>query len=288
MDYRLIKISDEDAKTILPPRVCGILKNYGAIALGAIDCNEVVAIAVLAPSTDIERSYILHHISILEDDDQDFEEEYKEDIMKGLIDYIESLCKESNIDTLICRLVGDIQTLYPIHYFLEDAGYESISSGGHLMIYGYDKLVNSNLNNLLWKMSDIIKKVKKYDEVNKEQILNLRKKIAKMSKYDSLRVPDHKFGRFFVEDDKIKGYMDMKEIAPGMLFLSSIYVENKDISKQAIAGMFASELLAIKKSGNRDTILAIQLYSEGIYSGIKNSFGEPYMEDYILEYAKIL
>lgn len=273
-----INLSEEQEKTLLPPGVRGLLKKNDTTVFAVLDRKDILALAVVTTAEAGLAKYCIRYLRL-------YDESFIE-VIGSILEEIENACRQNGSKLLAVRIIEDSSAHKQANYMLIKHDYTPVQLNGKFLIYSFSDIVETEFFKKVENFEIVKKCVKFYRQIDKKQLVDLRDKLKESDANSNFEKPDLIFGRFFVMDGEIKGYMDMREIYPGILMLYDVYVEKSKKAKNAFPMMLASVIQLTQAMMPKDTIIMLPLYAEHLYKGFKTVFGDPVVEQGIYEYVK--
>lgn len=273
-----VVLSEDQEKTFLPSGVRGLLKKSGTTVFAVLDRQDIIALAVVTHSEIGLADYCIRYLQAYD--------ESEIEVLGSLLENIESTCRENGSKLLAVKIIDDLSNHRQANYVLIKNDYMPTQLNGKFLMYSFKDIIETEFVKKVENLEAVKEYVKFYRQMDKKQLIDLREKLQKSDVNLDFDRPDLIFGRFFVMDDEIKGYMDMREVYPGILMLYDVYVEKSKKAKNALPMMLASVIQLTQAMMPEDTVIILPLYKEHLYKGFKTVFGKPVVEQGIYEYVK--
>lgn len=275
-----VNLENEQEILLLPPCVRGLLKKGGTFVFAAIKRGEYLAVAVVTIAQAGIAKHCIRYLRAYDDSDID--------LMGSLLKEIENTCRANGENMLAVRIIDDFSNHREANYILIKNDYTPIQLNGKFLIYNFKDIALTEFVKKVENLEAVKKYVKFLRQVEKRQLVELWEKLKKSDENLKYEKPDLIFGRFFIMDDEIKGYMDMREVYTGMLMLYDVYAEKSKKAKNAFPMMLASVIRLTQAMMPEDTVIILPLYAEHLYNGFKTVFGKAAVEHGIYEYVKTI
>ena len=127
-------------------------------------------------------------------------------------------------------------------------------------------------------------------EMNGEFKFSIENDLYKILEQDyadfEFNMPDLVFGRFYMLNGEIVGYMDTKELKPGQLYLDSTYIEENEKTKYALPAMIASLMMALEALMGDEATISMQILNPHLLKGVRAMYGYAPVELDVLEMFK--
>lgn len=280
METKRVKLTREQQISILPERVRGLLNIPSTSVFACVEEDELAAIAVVTLEISGYSKYCISYLKVFDG--------YNIDYLKNLLTYIEKLCTDLGNKMISVRLMDEFVNIISIHEMLEKLDYIALDLSGRNLMYYFQDIEDTAFYEKLDNTAALQKNVYSYNELKISQINDLSDKLKKSPRNTNFNKPDLVFARFFVVDDEVKGYVNIKEIAPGIIYIKDIYCDNDESTKYAVQAMIASVLIITREFMQEDAVIYIRCDSENIYKSFIYMLGEPEIDHVVFEYGKVL
>ena len=272
-----VALKKEQLQQLFPSRVCNYIDDNDTRIYAAIDGNKIKAAAVMSASESIYEGYVINHITLCGDENLD--------TFNLLMDYIEAECKEVGAKMICARMLleEDCESIKP---FLYARDYDDLSSHGMYLCYKVSDILNTLFASKLDTMKPLLKNVKCYNELTRNEVAIFRRKLEDLDAELEFNMPDLVFGRFYMLNGEIVGYMDTKELKPGQLYLDSTYIEENEKTKYALPAMIASLMMALEALMGDEATISMQILNPHLLKGVRAMYGYAPVELDVLEMFK--
>ncbi len=275
-----VDLNEDQKNTLLPASVRGLLKKKDTTVFAALEEEDIVALAVVVVAETGMARHCIRYLNVYNDSDIK--------VLGTLLREIENICDSNGEKILAVKIVDDISTHQAIQDFLLEYKYNPLQLKGRFLMYNFKDIAETDFFKKVENVDAIKNYVKFYRQMNREQLVDLWEKLKKSDSSLEFNMPDLVFGRFLVINGVIKGYMDIREVYPGVLMLYDTYVEKCKEAKNAIPLMLASVVQLSQAMMSGESVIILPLYSESLYKCVKLVFGEAVIEQGIFEYAKVI
>lgn len=279
MEINILNMESDDAKLLFPDIVCGIICKPSTSVFAAVEENEILAAAVVSA----ENAFIHFTINYIY-----LRQDQPVEVLTELMDSVEQQCSKNGETAIAVKLIGSYNEWASIHQFLIDDSYMPVSFEGQIISYPISKILHSNFAGKREQLASMMKNVHFYNDLNKAQIVQLKDCLKNEFMGNQFTIPDLVFGRYYVVDGELMGYMDASELAPNLIWVSDLYVKRHEKTKYAFALMLAALLDSLSAFMAEDTSVCICTYSGTLKAAFASVFGEPEYDYHILEYCKKL
>lgn len=274
---QIVDNNDEKLKSVIPALARGMLNNPDTIVAGSYDGEELLG-AILFNRLERSKEFCINYIYIAEGQ--------KSDILEELFAHIEFMATEANSQTIAVRLIGEFDKLMSLNEVLEHCNYVPINRHGKYLLYYMQDILKAEFVKKVKDNPNLTKQVYAYNELSPEQIDTYSKKLKLVGGIEEFPELDFVFGRYFVVEDKIVGYMDIKEVAEGILAMQEIQIEKSDKTKYALPQMLTAVLNTASAFLEYNSAIYLLLESESLLKTFYSVFGEAKINLNMFEYCK--
>ena len=275
-----IDLTEDQKNTLLPASVRGLLKKRDTTVYAALENEDILALVVIVVAETGMARHCIRYLNVYNDT--------AIEVLKTLLEEIENSYVKNGEKMLAVKIIDDISDHQAIQDFLIDYNYKPLQLKGRFLMYNFKDIVETDFFKQVENMDAIKNYVKFYRQMDRDQIVKLWDTLKKSDTSLDFETPDLVFGRFLVINGEIKGYMDIREVYPGVLMLYDTYVEKCKETKNAIPLMLGSVVQLSQAMMPENSVIILPLYSESLYKGVKLVFGEAVIEQGIFEYAKMI
>lgn len=281
MQVKPVDYADIYNRVELPARVIGMINKPNSILVGAYEENMLVGIAVVIV-TEGQVKYTISYLAAYAAYEAD-----KDEIILNILMYVEEMCIQAGENFVAVRLIAEAYELYDFDSILIDCGYSVVSRDGKYMMYYFQKIKETAFANSVCQNEAVKKYVYAQNEVDESLLKPFREKQREHER-DVLDDPDLVFGRYYVVDGVIRGYVDVREIADGILVLKDAFVEKHPSTKMALVHMLAVMVNTSLAFLPEDAVLYLYYQSEILREIFLKVFGEAEIDNVVYEYGKVL
>lgn len=276
--YDVVRLTKDKMEGIMPPWVLPVLELEGTSCFAALDKGDLKGVAVYTKSTDREKAMVFLYIYIAE-------ECRKQGLAKELLKYSEEMLKAYGSTMVFCKCMGDIPTLKNYYKFLLKNKFMPLSLNSHFLMYHLASLKKTDFYAHLEKLKNIADRVKYYDQVDAKTVRIFLEQAKDAGYSYATDEFDTIFAGFYLMNDKVEGFLDMKEVVENILMLKGTYVSNR-ADQFAIPAMIANALKISDQVMPQETSMFLQISNDNDYRGLKGLFGDPEIDYTLQEYVK--
>lgn len=246
---------------------------------GAWDDDGIYILLMVTPGNN-DKTQVIRYIY--------FAEDAHKRLFADLMQYVEKACRKKDIERILVEQIGTAEELDRVKEWLIDAGYVLDSSDNTYMVYELDGMRQSTFFEKVTQAKALLKNVFFYNQLTKEQLLDFSYRMENLKRDAKYVMPDLVFGCYYVDEDEIKGFIDIAEVEEGVLELKDVCLDIDKHSKYAFPAMLAKSLVTTTVFLAEGTIVRMKLNQSNLCNGVKTAFGDANYEGVIYEYSKNL
>lgn len=282
MTFRRVLYSYDSAVGRMPAWVAQIIAREKTICYAALDDdNCVLGVAIYTLSPVSKRDVVLRYIYV---EDEVRRVGIATMILKHSFDEL----KKMNAYSISCRVFGDIPLQDKAYYLLTDADYVPLSLDGHFLNYTLKEIKHSILAQKKDQLENSLRNVKFLNEISELQKKAFYVKANENDLLFDLDTVDLLFSSFYVINDEIVGYFNLKEVTENVILLSDIYIDRSVNAPLVITSMLAAMIKISCSVMPDETQFYFQVYEDNEFNGFQTAFGKKKYNIEISEYVKIL
>lgn len=277
MDIQLLDLEPEKLSELVPEKV---RKEFSGniYTFCALDGEEIIGIAVFEATSkkniNVALKYIFVHPEYrLSGIASQLVTEGCDALMSAGAKYVKATC------------IGSKEELSFAKPLFLSLGFISTISDGQVLTYRLSELKKCVLSTRLDKMKPLMDKVEYISKIQKKTLRTFGNEMASKNQPFNPEGFDKFFARFYVDNNEIKGYMNLCEVAENIVVLKDVFLDNSSPeSKFYLPAMLASMLKVSFPVMPDETIFHLYIYNENHLTGIKTVFGDTMAEEFIEEY----
>ncbi len=278
MNYTSVELDETQKKMMTPERLWRDNLKYDNQYFAAWD--EDIHVLFVLDKEDGKDGHCIRHIYC--DDTAD------ERMIGNLLTFVEDTYRGAGETMLYVEICGESDKLSELSSCFASYEYDVKSTDSKYMIYTLAKMRESTFFEKTSQAKAILDKVFFYNQLDKAQLLDFSRRMENMEREKKYALPDLVFGRYYLDGNDIKGFMDIAEVEEGILEMTDVYLEKDKNSKYAFPAMLTSALIISSVFLAENTVIHMRLTDENWYGGVKAAFGEGAFEGVIHEYSKEL
>ena len=278
MNYSSVGLDEKQIKKLVPDRLWRDNIAYDNQYFAAWD--EEIHVLFVVDKEDGKDGHCIRYIYC--DDTAD------ERMIGNLLTFVEDTYRGAGETMLYVEVCGESGWLDELKPYFMNYDYDVNSTEDRYMIYELAKMRESTFFEKTSQAKAILDKVFFYNQLEKSQLLDFSRRMENMEREKKYALPDLVFGRYYLDGNVIKGFMDIAEVEEGILEMTDVYLERDKNSKYAFPAMLTSALIISSALLAEGTVIHMRLTDENWYGGLKVAFGEGAFEGVIHEYSKEL
>ena len=284
MRYEIRDIDEETASRLMPQAMALKLGLENVMTAVALAGEKTVGVALFCHTMEIADNVSLLYIAM--------QEEYRHmGYGRQLLEYVADVMAIRGAKTFECELTADRllddEAKKDAENFLNESAFKLRRKHGHYLVYDMEAILKGSMAGMLDKFEVLIDKVQYYNELSDEQMQDFERLTVEEEHYVPVSDLDALFARFYVKNNKILAYMDIREVMENVIYMTDSFVAKK-CDEYALPAMIAAFVQISSKLMPDETRVILPIYSEASYNGIVTSFGKPKYEGEVNMYRREL
>lgn len=264
-------------RDIFEENVCNLIENNRGIVLAGFENDELKGLAVYSDYAANKGAVCLKYVFVpesLRGRGNGCE------VLRQSMEFVKGL----GYFAIVAKLIENTDNILERTRFLLKNGFKSSDAINHFLSYYLQDLKETVFASKINQMLPLLKKVKFYKEVEPSAIRDFIVECTKQGIKVKINDIDLLFASFYVDGNKIKGFLNFKEVEENVLLLSEVYVDSSEDSRFVMPALLANSLKIASAIMPDETLIFMQLEKENIYNGVITVFGEPEHDDLIIEF----
>ena len=281
MEYLLTQPDPREFGDMLPKSILEGMEKNSSFSMIATEDEEFAGIAVFEDYPKKAGYMLLTYIYVIE-------KLRGHKFSRELLAYAEEFFKNSGYKGIYVKVVDSSKEIEPKVEYLKKAGYLPLSAEGHFVSYYMQDLRECIMARKLEAMSKLMEFVKFYREVSSPSLKEFSEELKSVNKEVDFNKIDLLFCSFYLDKNKVKGFMHLDEIEENILLMSDTYIASDEKNPYILPAMLANALKISIATMPDEAMLYLNIERPNDYKGVITAFGEPEHDDLVYEFTKLL